>query len=348
MPQVPAPISEADYEAIEAAVMETERGRWFLSEYARRNRHADTLTVLSAIERIETALRNPANAAPAAPPEDRLKVDLVEMARAIARTKAEIASIKSDGENHGRLGEASGELDSIVRATETATSDILAAAEEIQEIAWTLREQGLDGDVCDRVDAKTTEIYTACSFQDLTGQRTHKVIQVLRYLESRINAMIGVWDVNGANAETTAKGVGHSLLNGAAREGTGLDQSDIDVVMAPTSETRTFAPPQTSSDDESQDTAQASSLDAAASSSDVTCQSEEFALSPQPSAVAGVAPRSSPTPPGHSDVIENAAAAPLMPQAAMLREPAGPANGWKEPFAQIMSLSEEERIALFS
>ena len=29
------------------------------------------------------------------------------------------------------------------------------------------------------------QIYTACSFQDLTGQRTGKVVQVLRYLESR-------------------------------------------------------------------------------------------------------------------------------------------------------------------
>ena len=28
---VPAPLSDADYEAIEGAVMETARGRWFLA-----------------------------------------------------------------------------------------------------------------------------------------------------------------------------------------------------------------------------------------------------------------------------------------------------------------------------
>ena len=34
----PEGISEGDYEAIEAAVVETVRGRWFLAEYARRSR----------------------------------------------------------------------------------------------------------------------------------------------------------------------------------------------------------------------------------------------------------------------------------------------------------------------
>lgn len=55
-----------DYSTIEAAVMETARGRWFLSEYARRNRHADTQMLLSAITRLETlAVQGQASAAPA-------------------------------------------------------------------------------------------------------------------------------------------------------------------------------------------------------------------------------------------------------------------------------------------
>ena len=55
---IPAPLSEIDYEQIEGAVMETARGRWFLDEYARRNRDADTNLVLAAIERIETVVRD--------------------------------------------------------------------------------------------------------------------------------------------------------------------------------------------------------------------------------------------------------------------------------------------------
>src|SRR5215468_6556329 len=48
--------SEADYEAIREAFMETSRGRWFLGEYAKRNRNADTSMVLDAVARIEETL----------------------------------------------------------------------------------------------------------------------------------------------------------------------------------------------------------------------------------------------------------------------------------------------------
>src|ERR1700686_1403390 len=47
---------EEDYDAISEAFMETSRGRWFLGEYAKRNRNADTRMVLDAVERIEQNL----------------------------------------------------------------------------------------------------------------------------------------------------------------------------------------------------------------------------------------------------------------------------------------------------
>src|SRR5207237_5029241 len=219
---VPAPLSDADYEAIEGAVMETARGRWFLAEYGRRNRNADTTMLLKALDRIEAAMRGERSVEPV----DRIRFDLVEMAKAIARTKTEIAAMKPDADHHGKFGEASEELDSVVQATETATSDILACAERIQEIGWTLREQGIETAICDLLDANATEIYTACSFQDITGQRTRKVIQVLRYLEDRINAMIGIWGLDGAMAaeaaEKRAVDGDKSLLNGPASPGRGL------------------------------------------------------------------------------------------------------------------------------
>ena len=232
LPPAPMPLTDADYEAIEAAVVETNRGRWFLAEYARRNRHADTKMLLGAIDRLEAAMRGERTAESV----DRIRFDLVEMAKAIARTKAEIAAIKPDIEQAGKFGQATEELDSIVNTTEAATSDILAAAEQIQEVAWTLREQGLDPEVCDLLDAKATAVYTACSFQDLTGQRTRKVIQVLRYLEGRINAMIDIWGLDGAmaaEAAETARAREGEVASGPARPGQGLDQADVDIVMGP-------------------------------------------------------------------------------------------------------------------
>src|ERR1043166_7504800 len=115
-PSAPPPPTEADYEAIAAAVMGTVRGRWFLAEFAKRNRNADSALILERIDRIEKLLQAP----PAVSPAERVRIDLVEMAKAIARTRSEIAAIKLDGDAKGTLSEASEELDSIVRTTETA------------------------------------------------------------------------------------------------------------------------------------------------------------------------------------------------------------------------------------
>jgi hypothetical protein len=51
-------VTDSDYDAIESAIMESSRGRWFLSEYARRNRHADTNLLLSAINNIKETLNH--------------------------------------------------------------------------------------------------------------------------------------------------------------------------------------------------------------------------------------------------------------------------------------------------
>jgi hypothetical protein len=191
----------ADYNAILAAVMETERGRWFLAEYARRNRHADTAEVLAALERLAArTVGRPAGAQgdiglrDSGAPGDRLRGELADMASAIARTKMEIASIRLEPAQGDRAAETAEPLDAVIRITERATSDILAAAKQVQDVAWTMREQGMEPAFCDRLDGYATEICTACSSQDLIGQRTRKIIHVLRYVEARVQAMHGLWD----------------------------------------------------------------------------------------------------------------------------------------------------------
>jgi chemotaxis regulatin CheY-phosphate phosphatase CheZ len=209
-----------EYDVIEGAMLETARGRWFLGEYARRNRNADTDVLLTAIGRLENAVtgeRGP-------PGMERLRFDLVEMAKAISRTKSEIAAIHTPDQDQSQLGAASEALDGIVRTTERATSDILQAAEEVQEVAWTLRETGADSRVCDRLDHNATQIYTACSFQDLTAQRTSRIVNTLRYLEQRLTAMIEIW----ASEDDPPAPAAHR----AEMPGTALDQSDVDQIVA--------------------------------------------------------------------------------------------------------------------
>jgi hypothetical protein len=174
-PQAAAPLSETDYEVICAAVTETERGRWFLTEYARRNRHADTEQVLAAIARLEAMMV----AARTIGTQTKLRGDIADMVKAISSPQRTSTAGEVDG--GGTVDKTATELDAIIQATERATSDILAAAERIQEIAWTMREQGVDDKACDELDGLATEIYTACSFQDLTGQQTDRVIEHLRH-----------------------------------------------------------------------------------------------------------------------------------------------------------------------
>ncbi|GJE81447.1 hypothetical protein [Methylorubrum thiocyanatum] len=211
------PLDASQYDAIEDAVRETERGRWFLAEYARRNRNADTEVLLDAIRRIENVVSTTDR------PDDvgRFRGDLMEMADAIARTRAEVAALSAPDQGESRLTVASEALDAIVRATERATSDILSAAEEVQEAAWTLRETGADSEMCDALDRHATQIYTACSFQDLTAQRTSRVVHTLRYLENRIASMIGIW----GNPDDAVPSLDESARAEAAAA---LDQSDVD------------------------------------------------------------------------------------------------------------------------
>ncbi|MHB2208597.1 hypothetical protein [Methylobacterium sp. CM6257] len=214
----------AEYAAIEATICATERGRLFLAEHARRNRGADTEMLLGAISRLEQTV----TADRGHPAFGQLRGNLVDMAEAIRRTKAEIAAISASNTEQTRLSQASLALDAIVRETERATSDILGAAEAIQEAAWTLRERGADATACDDLDRLATAIYTACSFQDLTAQRTARIVYTLRYLEDRLSAMIAIW---GSDAEAIPPLAGVKVA-GAEGALSDLCQSDIDRYIA--------------------------------------------------------------------------------------------------------------------
>jgi hypothetical protein len=73
-----------DFSSIEAAVKETERGRWFLAEYDRRNRSADTHALLEAIGKFERIAR----AVPLEPHAVQSRPELSEAIR-IAKTEIE-------------------------------------------------------------------------------------------------------------------------------------------------------------------------------------------------------------------------------------------------------------------
>lgn len=83
----PEGMSEADYGAIEAAVMETVRGRWFLAEFARRSRVDEMRQMLDAVGRLEQVVRE--QQAQPADPSIRL---LVQRLRDVTQTLDRLAA----------------------------------------------------------------------------------------------------------------------------------------------------------------------------------------------------------------------------------------------------------------
>ena len=81
---VPPDALDDEYRALHEALSESARGRAFLSEYGRRNRHADNEALLAAIERIEARLRADASAV------QRLRDDLRMLLIAIRLARPDI------------------------------------------------------------------------------------------------------------------------------------------------------------------------------------------------------------------------------------------------------------------
>ncbi|MEL7029378.1 MAG: protein phosphatase CheZ, partial [Pseudomonadota bacterium] len=141
----------------------------------------------------------------------------------------------------------------IVSSTERATSEILAAAERIQEASEKLREAGADEKLCQDLDEQSVHIFTACSFQDITGQRTSKVVQVLRYLEARVNAMVQIWEgaEDGKPVEdpTVDTRPDAHLLNGPQNEDVAISQDDVDRMLSGEAEGSAALPEAASQED---------------------------------------------------------------------------------------------------
>lgn len=175
-----------DFDAIESAVMETPRGRWFLAEFARRTRAAETDRLLEAIERHTEAARNAKSSADL----DALYRDLEDMRRSIVETQQDLAAVKPREGLVLRPVEPAQDAEAIAASAERATLDILAAVERLQDIGEQLRRQGANGDLCDEIETHARGIFMAASFQDITGQRTSKLVAALRYLEQRLNAIL--------------------------------------------------------------------------------------------------------------------------------------------------------------
>lgn len=183
----------------------------------------------------------PACADPLAPPEGdaggpidlgMILRELQGVADYVMRIKQEIGALRANELYRSRIPVAHDELGNVVNATQSATNTIMAAAEEILGSA----EEDFDA-YRTLVQTKVMEIFEACSFQDITGQRISKVSEQLAQVEKRLSrfaAAVNARDVavqldaDDARRESRKQEL---ILHGPQGEGEGVSQNDIDALF---------------------------------------------------------------------------------------------------------------------
>jgi chemotaxis protein CheZ len=162
--------------------------------------------------------------------ETSLLREVEELGRTIAMAKSEIAALKVDDITGHDIPFATDELDAIVDHTAHATNAILESCEMLDEVSATV-----SGEAATKLQAATTRIYEACSFQDITGQRITKIVGTLKTIETKVAHIIGTFGVSsakGSHRPADQVSTDADLLNGPQLPAQAMDQSDIDALLA--------------------------------------------------------------------------------------------------------------------
>ncbi|QCN94937.1 hypothetical protein D3093_06500 [Azospirillum argentinense] len=226
-------LSEEEFDQIEEAIARTTKGRAFLRRFHRRAHGAAAEEVRKMLLEFRSSWHQQSEVVEASKHVEVLRRELMEMAASIEQARREVAALRPPDAGGDKITSATNELDAIVISTERASFEILNAAERLMDLSGKLKADGADPGLCSEIEGEVTNIFTACSFQDLTGQRTSKVVNALRYIEQRVNAMINIWGVEKlaglqiAPENTDTRPDSH-LLNGPQLDGLGVSQADVD------------------------------------------------------------------------------------------------------------------------
>lgn len=227
-------LSEGDYAALYDRIAQSPQGHAFLREHARRAGEAGQTRVEAALIDLRGLFESQSSLLQTSGRAEVLRSELMEMAASIEQARREIAALRPKDQSNNRLDIATNELDAIVSTTERASIEILQSAERLMEVAGRLKRAGADKDLVFDIENEVTNIFTACSFQDLTGQRTSKVVNALRYVEQRINAMISIWSIESVKAPAPAGPVDSRpdahLLGGPRDDG--VNQNEVDALLS--------------------------------------------------------------------------------------------------------------------
>ncbi|MFN0218473.1 MAG: hypothetical protein ACKVP4_06635, partial [Hyphomicrobium sp.] len=144
--------SEGEYRAIEDALLETARGRWFLAEHGRRARRLDSALLEDAIGRLQTSLREP----PAL--LGQLEAEIGALKSHIDATRAALLSRPVTGPDAAAFDPVQPQA-------------ILKAAEDIHEMSWSLQANPIDPKSCESIARNAVRLYVMSQTQAIESHR---------------------------------------------------------------------------------------------------------------------------------------------------------------------------------
>jgi chemotaxis protein CheZ len=112
---------------------------------------------------------------------EQLSREIASVGQYVSRMKREIGALRPNELYRDQLPSAHGDLDSIREATASSANIIMSAAEGILAIEGTTLEAYRA-----EVEEKLMQIFEACTFQDITGQRVARVNDMLGQIEKRL------------------------------------------------------------------------------------------------------------------------------------------------------------------
>jgi chemotaxis protein CheZ len=163
---------------------------------------------------------------------EELSREIAAVGQYVARLKREIGALRPNEIYRDQLPSAHGDLDSIREVTASSANIIMSAAEAIM----TLEASTLDAYKAE-VEEKVMQIFEACTFQDITGQRVVRVNDTLGQVEKRLQRFslaVKASDANGGYDRD-------SIMREARREvlivegpqnAAGINQQTIDELFA--------------------------------------------------------------------------------------------------------------------
>lgn len=170
----------------------------------------------------------------------KLYEELEDLAAFIEDAKTDIAMLRPDEVKDEFLPKAADELDAVVEATAEATNSIMDAVETVENVMMEL-----EGENNEKLMNATTQIYEACGFQDITGQRITKVVGALKHIEDKVDALLSAFgdeiarykaslpdEPEAAPEPEEAAPTDEELLHGPQKKNDAISQDEIDALLA--------------------------------------------------------------------------------------------------------------------